>query len=179
MKSTILSAMVMTLAVVSASPTARSTPYDFKSQMLASHNYFRGQHSASPLVWDNALASSSQTWANTCNFRHDSAGENLAYKTNPQFWGEFVNMWGSERKQYNFDKPDFSAATGHFTQVVWKNTQSVGCAWNKCNGGDGKAIGYYVVCRYSPPGNYLGQFGTQVGRQTSGSPGDVFTIYMR
>ncbi|KAG6006859.1 hypothetical protein E4U21_006666 [Claviceps maximensis] len=174
MKSTMLSTILLMLAVVSASPTPRADSTDFKSQMLASHNYFRGQHSANPLAWDNSLASSSQTWANTCNFSHDSAGENLVYKTSYQYWGEFTNMWGSERKKYNYNKPDFSAATGHFTQVVWKNTKKVGCAWKKCNGGAGKAVGYYVVCKYSPPGNYLGQFGTQVGRQTKGSPGDVY-----
>ncbi|KAG5922032.1 hypothetical protein E4U42_005624 [Claviceps africana] len=175
MKSTLLSAILTMLAITTASPVERATPTDFKSQMLASHNYFRDQHSANPLTWDNSLAASSQTWANTCNFSHDSAGENLVYRTSAQYWGQFVNMWGTERTKYNFDKPDFSAATGHFTQLVWKNTKTVGCAWSKCDGGSGKAIGYYVVCKYSPPGNYLGQFSAQVGRQTKGSPGDVFT----
>lgn len=69
MKYTTFAASAMMLAVAVASPTARSD--DFKSEMLASHNYFRGQHSANPLGWDNNLAQASQTWANTCNFYHD------------------------------------------------------------------------------------------------------------
>ncbi|KAG6030179.1 hypothetical protein E4U19_000588 [Claviceps sp. Clav32 group G5] len=176
MRFSIFSTVATLLAVVSASPTARATN-DFQSEMLASHNYFRGQHSANPLTWDSALAQSSQSWANTCNFSHDSGGENLVYRTSFKYWGEFVNMWGSERTLYNFDQPKFSAATGHFTQVVWKNTKTVGCAWNYCgtSGGAGKAVGYYVVCKYNPFGNYAGQYADQVGRQTKGSPSDVYT----
>ncbi|KAG5917414.1 hypothetical protein E4U61_002744 [Claviceps capensis] len=174
MRFSIFSTVATLLAVASASPTVRATK-DFETEMLASHNYFRGQHSANPLTWDTALAQSSQTWANTCNFSHDSAGENLVYRTSFKYWGEFVNMWGSERTLYNFDQPKFSAATGHFTQLVWKNTKTVGCAWNYCSGGTGKAVGYYVVCKYSPPGNYQGQYADQVGRQTKGSPSDVYT----
>ncbi|KAG6050981.1 hypothetical protein E4U17_006320 [Claviceps sp. LM77 group G4] len=176
MRFSIFSTVATLLAVASASPTARATN-NFQSEMLASHNYFRSQHSANSLTWDSALAQSSQTWANTCNFSHDSGGENLVYKTSFKSWGEFVNMWGSERTLYNFDQPKFSAATGPFTQVVWKNTKTVGCAWNYCglNGGAGKAVGYYVVCKYNPFGNYAGQYADQVGRQTKGSLSDVYT----
>ncbi|KAG5931578.1 hypothetical protein E4U59_000200 [Claviceps monticola] len=176
MRFSIFSAITTLLAVASASPIDRATK-DFKTEMLASHNYFRSQHSADPLTWDAALAQSSQTWANTCNFSHDSAGEDLAYRTSFKYWGEFVNMWGSERTLYNYDQPIFSEVTGHFTQVVWKNTKAVGCAWNYCgiSGGVGKALGYYVVCKYSSPGNYKGQYADQVGRQTKSSPSDVYT----
>ncbi|KAJ3860063.1 CAP domain-containing protein, partial [Lentinula novae-zelandiae] len=52
--------------------------------------------------------------------------------------------------------PTFSSSTGHFTQVVWKSTTSVACAIATCNFlGNGTG---YLVCRYDPPGNYLGQF---------------------
>jgi hypothetical protein len=45
-------------------------------------------------------------------------------------------------------------STGHFTQLVWKNTERVGAgiAYNS----DRTKV--YVVAQYSPPGNYLGQF---------------------
>jgi hypothetical protein len=83
-------------------------------------------------------------------------------------------MWGSERTKYNFNKPGFSASTGHFTQVVWKGSRSVGCGWKRCSGGKGKAQGIYVVCQYSPAGNYLGEFEKNVGKQTQGKPADVW-----
>ena len=42
----------------------------------------------------------------------------------------------------------FTSGTGHFTQMVWKGSCGLGC---------GQA-GNYVVCRYSPQGNFLGRF---------------------
>lgn len=49
-------------------------------------------------------------------------------------------------------------ATGHFTQVVWKNTKNLGVGVAFANNGN-KAI---VVANYFPPGNYQGQFGAHV-----------------
>jgi hypothetical protein len=40
----------------------------------------------------------------------------------------------------------------HYTQMVWRNTTQVGCA-----GVDGRDGKYRLVCRYSPPGNVMGQ----------------------
>jgi hypothetical protein len=42
----------------------------------------------------------------------------------------------------------YRSATGHFTQLVWRNTTTVGCARTECNGGqkggNGDAPGWYV-----------------------------------
>ncbi|KAG7562792.1 hypothetical protein FFLO_01747 [Filobasidium floriforme] len=42
--------------------------------------------------------------------------------------------------------------TGHYTQVVWIDSDALGCAVQKCSGM------YNLVCNYGPPGNYGGQF---------------------
>ena len=51
----------------------------------------------------------------------------------------------------------FSGTTGHFTQLVWKGSQKIGCGAacnekNKC----------YVTYNYSPAGNYEGWFASNV-----------------
>jgi hypothetical protein len=61
--------------------------------------------------------------------------------------------------------------TGHFTQLVWKATKSMGCGRFDCNGqnGDkGAADGWFVVCEYWPPGNVETQYKAQVQKQMKG-----------
>ncbi|XMA14312.1 hypothetical protein WAI453_007103 [Rhynchosporium graminicola] len=72
-----------------------------------------------------------------------------------------VDAWGLERKDYDFKKPGFGEKTGHFTQLVWGNSTSVGCAVKACGGENGlmnspDTPGYFVVCEYYPPGNVVG-----------------------
>lgn len=44
-----------------------------------------------------------------------------------------VNAWTSgERPKYDYNNPGFSSATGHFTQVVWRTSTTVGCGRALC-----------------------------------------------
>ncbi|KAM0873367.1 hypothetical protein ACQ4PT_038107 [Festuca glaucescens] len=40
---------------------------------------------------------------------------------------------------------------GHYTQIVWRGTASVGCARVVCDDG-----GVFMTCNYYPPGNVVG-----------------------
>ena len=60
-----------------------------------------------------------------------------------------INMFYNEEKLYN--KEDYNLGTmGHFTQLVWRNTTKLGCAWG-WNPYYNKII---IVCRYDPIGNW-------------------------
>ena len=59
-------------------------------------------------------------------------GENLA-----QGYSDIsrsIDAWGNERRDYDFSRGDFSESTGHFTQLVWKASSTVGCGRKFCNG---------------------------------------------
>lgn len=56
-----------------------------------------------------------------------------------------VDAWGLEREQYNWAKPGFSEATGHFTQLVWSNTTSVGCGRTDCAGMNSESAPYLAI----------------------------------
>jgi pathogenesis-related protein 1 len=130
------------------------------NEMLIAHNRVRANHCAAPLVWSDKLAGVAQAWANTlrdrnCAFSHSGSmyGENLAAGTTGTLRPtDVVTMWYGENSQYAFNAPGFSMSTGHFTQVVWRNTTQVGCGTSQCNNME------ITVCNYDPAGNVETQF---------------------
>ncbi|HWU88348.1 MAG TPA: CAP domain-containing protein, partial [Kofleriaceae bacterium] len=124
------------------------------------HNQVRAKHCATPLQWSPQLAQVAQQWANSlrdqgCKFGHSGGryGENLAAGTSGTLDGQSVTgMWYDEVKQYAFPDGGFSMQTGHFTQVVWRESTQLGCAVSTCRGMD------IWVCEYDPPGNVQGMF---------------------
>ena len=133
-------------------------------QFVAAHNRARAKHCAGPLTWSTKLAAYAQKWADTlkakgCAFGHSGGpyGENLAAGTEGVLDPEAtVAMWYDEIKLYKFPDGGFSMQTGHFTQLVWRGTQQVGCGHAQCKGND------IWVCEYDPPGNWDGEYRTNV-----------------
>jgi uncharacterized protein YkwD len=66
-----------------------------------------------------------------------------------------VNDWASEISDYNYDTNSCAPGEmcGHYTQIVWRGAEEVGCAKSIC---DDKS--QLWVCRYNPPGNYKGEW---------------------
>lgn len=82
-------------------------------------------------------------------------GENLAWHSRETTsCYDLIKMWYDEVNEYDFNKAKFDHETGHFTQLVWRSTKSVGCAKAISSGPRG---GVYLVCNYDPPGNFLGE----------------------
>ena len=64
------------------------------------------------LTWSNDLQASAQSWANTCNFSHSQAGENLAAGTGNFNAAAAVKAWTDEASSYDPSNPQPS----HWTQ---------------------------------------------------------------
>jgi uncharacterized protein YkwD len=128
--------------------------------MLDEHNRNRAAHCAPALTWSAELEAVAQKWANHlrdsgCKFEHSGGkyGENLAAGTTGALPpSKVVAMWYDEVAKYNFARGGFSGQTGHFTQLVWIDTQRVGCGMVQCKGMD------LWVCNYDPPGNVQGEY---------------------
>lgn len=63
-----------------------------------------------------------------------------------------VNAWYDEIKEYDYLNPGYSEATGHFTQLIWKDSTQMGCAKVTCD----NVWRQYTICEYSARGNVVG-----------------------
>ncbi|KAK0208572.1 CAP domain-containing protein [Desarmillaria ectypa] len=164
--SSIFSSITATWLVPSETSSSSSTPGGDISAYLDAHNTVRAQHGAAGLTWSDELAGKAQQWANGCVFEHSGGslgkfGENLASGTGSGYTiSSAIKSWTDEASNYDPNNP----VASHFTQVVWKATNQVGCAVQSCDGifdaSFGKAS--YYVCEYSPAGNVIGQFSENI-----------------
>ncbi|KAG0226245.1 hypothetical protein BGW41_004242 [Actinomortierella wolfii] len=125
-----------------------------QQQILDVHNYYRALHGAPPLTWNDGAAYHGYNHIQACQFRHSGTrefGENLG--AGYQSFSQAIAAWYDEVNKYDYNRPGFSGATGHFTQVVWRSTTSVGCAKKYCGSWT------IYICNYSPPGNIVGNNG--------------------
>ncbi len=170
-------------AVASAAPadTGSNITAAERDEILAQHNLFRAEVGQPPLVWDNAIAAGAQEWADAKQtdgkFEHSGTnlGENLAGgevkdATIRLATGVGVTPPDDERANYQTDPQPTGQEkkkVGHYTQIVWSSTTNVGCGFAPAN----KLAFGLVVCRYSPPGNFQGQFPYPPGTALVPQPG--------
>ena len=119
-----------------------------------------------PLCWSNTAAAVAQSWADNCTWQHNPGrgflGENIFASSGNQLASAAataVQLWAAEDADYNYAANSCSGVCGHYTQIVWRDTEGVGCGVKLCNSGSpfGGGTWTYVVCNYSPPGNYVGE----------------------
>ena len=141
---------------------------NFEARLLAVHNRERAAKGAAPLVWDSTLAAAASAYGPSLIARgklaHSEAasrpgqGENLWMGTRGAYsLEEMAGSWADERILFRPGTfPNVSASgnwsdVGHYTQMIWRGTTSVGCALSRSARWD------YLICRYSPPGNVVGR----------------------
>lgn len=64
-----------------------------------------------------------------------------------------VQFWLYERLDYDYNENECIKMCGHYSQIVWANSERVGCGRALCSNG----WGYIIVCNYDPPGNVVSQ----------------------
>ncbi|KAL6109164.1 GLI pathogenesis-related 2, like isoform X1 [Pungitius pungitius] len=140
----------------------KSASKQFSEEVLQCHNEFRRKHQAPPMKLSSKLSREAtryaESLASTRILKHSvessrgSCGENLAWASYDQSGKDVADRWYDEVKQYNFNRPGFSSATGHFTAMVWKSSNKLGVG--KATASDGSS---FVVARYFPAGNITNQ----------------------
>lgn len=159
-------------ALVLAAPmliggTGRLTSLD--ERLLAAHNRERSAAGIPALAWDPVLSAEAAAWgrelAASGEFEHDPdvdeedpQGENLWAGTRGAYAPEeMVGGWIEEKKHFRPGRfPDNSATgdfadVGHYTQLMWRESDRVGCAL--VEGAEEEVL----VCRYRTAGNVVGE----------------------
>ncbi|XP_053976943.1 uncharacterized protein LOC128885784 isoform X1 [Hylaeus anthracinus] len=161
-------------------------PKEFINGCLETHNFYRSRHGVPPLRLSKQLCKTSQDWANILATRgrlehraNIDYGENLycMWSSNPKTivsGDEPVNEWYAEEAQHQYGKEPTTLKTGHFTQVVWKDSTELGVGMARNRNGE-----VYVVCNYNPAGNYLGSFTENVLPPGGSSPTKKITFLPR
>ncbi|XP_073825789.1 uncharacterized protein [Musca autumnalis] len=155
--------------------------YNFEQRCLDIHNRLRALHGVKPLTLNNKMSAYAMEWAkhlakkNKIKHRKQNKfGENLAFSSGSSYSVEdAVQAWYDEMENYDYKNPTISGNTGHFTQVVWKESSQLGVGMVQKNDRT------WVVCNYDPPGNVLGKFEDNVprpkGRQPKPQPSRLIT----
>ncbi len=136
---------------------------------LSEHNAERARLGLKPLTWDAKLSADARkhaaVMAKTDLFEHanqgsgeGTQGENMWMGTAGAYGAAaMVGSWIAERVDFqsgtfpNVSKTGNWTDIGHYTQLIWPDTKSVGCALA------GNLRDEYMVCRYLPAGNVLGE----------------------
>jgi len=144
------------------------------------------------LVWDDELATIAQRWTSQCIFEHDKVrdlcdgtvvGQNAYqsgtdyeyydYNVNPEI-GDAVQSWYSEVTNPGFSSANinpfvFDEGYGHYTAVVWADTDRVGCGRVYYEDTDGW-FKHLVVCNYAIAANLVGGVMYEEGDKCSNCP---------
>ncbi|MDD4979443.1 MAG: CAP domain-containing protein [Gallionella sp.] len=169
-------AVALTAALASIPALASETNLD-SAVFVAVHNKWRTQVGVKEeLIYSPTLALRAQAWAdnlmksNQCKMRHSKPngkyGENL-YWASAMTWSDgridlqevspnkVVDSWGSEKADYDYAKNNCKSGKmcGHYTQIVWRDTKSVGCGMAVC----ADTREQVWVCQYQPAGNWVGR----------------------
>lgn len=144
--------------------TKRSQYNEFELDCLRAHNEYRLRHGVSPLKLNKKLCRYAEEWAKIIASRGV-----LVHRNNSQYgenifcsWSsissnvsgrEPVDNWYGEYINHVFNKEPTTLKSGHFTQVVWKESRELGIGMAKNRAGE-----VFVVAYYDPPGNYIGSF---------------------
>ncbi|CAM4613884.1 unnamed protein product [Lepidochelys kempii] len=158
------------LLLLTAAELSSSFTDDDKRLIVEMHNQFRSQVSPPAadmlkMSWAPDLEAFAKAYAAKCIWGHNKErgrrGENLFAITDEMDVEMALEQWYNEHEHYNLttSKCTVGQMCGHYTQVVWANSERVGCGMQFCktlHGVEDPDL-YLLVCNYDPPGNVRGR----------------------
>jgi hypothetical protein len=125
--------------------------------------------------WDEFLEEEAQKLSDTCVYEHfvNGYGQNI-YRTSNLDVNDAIhsgiNAWYNEIEDYRvtiLNTKDNKIGVGiydHISQILWAESYKIGCSYSLCS------FGIFLVCNYSPAGNFIGNEWFITGKQCSLCP---------
>lgn len=157
---------VTTQAQTVTAPTGSLVNQQEAQAALDVHNKARKEVNVAPLSWSADLAAFAQAWAdhlaaNGCTMKHrptvgtwaQQYGENIYWAQGRSLLAaDASRSWYTEIEHYQHGPYEgASRGVGHYTQMVWQATKTLGMGKASCK--DGAVI---IVANYDPRGNTVG-----------------------
>ncbi|XP_074649489.1 uncharacterized protein LOC141904739 [Tubulanus polymorphus] len=153
--------IAITFEVGAIDPGTAPKNNGFRNNILEMHNALRQKEEGglNDLEWNNKLARRSKQLAKKCKWAHSGDAERGENIWSGQLYSQMVDAtqnWYGEKPDWSFQNKNCTEGKdcGHYTQVVWKTTTAVGCAFNYC---EGLKYPILLFCQYTPNGNIKGQ----------------------
>jgi len=158
-------------------PSCPTDMLQWHFSVLEQHNTARADRCTAPLQWDSSLAQQAAT--TTCPPAPSAPNQNIGTQdgvvTDDQFATDVVSGWLALGSQYGASQPPIAT---EFTQLVWAQHDSVGCAIKQCGASKVLACNYGVLgCSDGAcsTGNADGQYDENVRPVTPSGPGPCMT----
>ncbi|RZC32584.1 venom allergen 5-like, partial [Asbolus verrucosus] len=115
------------------------------------------------MKWDEELAVRAQQFLVGQNMASSwgSEGPSSYYETKPDFIADAISKWFNEEKKFHYGRIT-RGTVGHYTQIVWAETNLVGCGYAYYLDPVGGYTKNYV-CNYGPSGNVQGELPYEKG----------------
>ncbi|XP_055748249.1 peptidase inhibitor 16-like [Salvelinus fontinalis] len=174
--------------IVTLCPASCQLSEDDTETLVELHNSYRGQVVPNStymqkVKWDEKLKIIAEGYAVKCIWEHNpdleelNMGENL-FVSNGLFDPNIaMEKWFLEHLDYDYNNNSCQddKMCGHYTQMVWADSHSVGCAVHRCDTMEGLSFdkATFLVCNYYPAGNFNDEKPYEEGEWCSKCPDNL------
>ncbi|XP_024268079.1 peptidase inhibitor 15 [Oncorhynchus tshawytscha] len=174
--------------IITQCPASCQLSEDDAETLVELHNSYRGQVVPNStymhkVKWDENLKIIAEGYAVKCIWEHNpdleelNMGENL-FVSNGLFDPNIaMEKWFLEHLDYDYNNNSCqdNKMCGHYTQMVWADSHSVGCAVHRCDTMEGLSFekATFLVCNYYPAGNFNDEKPYEEGEWCSKCPDNL------
>ncbi|XP_035617909.1 peptidase inhibitor 16-like [Oncorhynchus keta] len=187
-RTALLTGLVGLYVIVTQCPATCQLSQEDTETLMELHNSYRGQVVPSAtdmrkVKWDEKLKILAEGYAVKCMWEPNpdlellNTGENLFVSNEPLDLNMTMEKWFMEHLDYDYNNNSCQEdrMCGHYTQMVWADSHSVGCAAHRCDTIEGLSFEKvnFLVCNYYPTGKSKDEKPYEEGEWCSKCPDNV------